>query len=140
MDASDLPEDFRLSVEGIKMAGPCAKVNLALSEEPRFTGMPADADPTRRSLATLVPTLEGAERMYDIAKWGEIPEDLWVDCVVASNVDPSLAPEGTHVMTCFVQYVPYELREGTWDEHRDLLGAARPREGGRSTRPTFRAR
>ena len=53
--------------------------------------------------------------MYDIAKWGEIPEDLWVDCVVASNVDPSLAPEGTHVMTCFVQYVPYELREGTWD-------------------------
>jgi len=122
VDPSDLPEDFRLSVEGIKMAGPCAKVNLALSEEPRFTGMPADADPVRRSLATLVPTLEGAERMYDIAKWGEIPQDLWVDCVVASNVDPSLAPEGTHVMTCFVQYVPYDLREGTWDEKRDLLG------------------
>ena len=60
--------------------------------------------------------------MYDIAKWGEIPEDLWVDCVVASNVDPSLAPEGTHVMTCFVQYVPYELRTGTWDEQRDVLG------------------
>ena len=106
----------------IKMAGPCAKVNMALSEEPRFIGMPEDADPIRRSLATLVPTLEGAERMYDIAKWGEIPEDLWVDCVVASNVDPGLAPEGTHVMTCFVQYVPYELREGTWDQHRDLLG------------------
>jgi phytoene dehydrogenase-like protein len=122
MEPKDLPEDFRLSVEGIKMAGPCAKVNMALSEEPRFTGMPEDADPIRRSLATLVPTLEGAERMYDIAKWGEIPEDLWVDCVVASNVDPGLAPEGTHVMTCFVQYVPYELREGTWDQHRDLLG------------------
>jgi phytoene dehydrogenase-like protein len=84
--------------------------------------MPADADLNRRSLATLVPTLEGAERMYDIAKWGEIPEDLWVDCVVASNVDPTLAPAGTHVMTCFVQYVPYQLREGTWDEKRDLLG------------------
>jgi phytoene dehydrogenase-like protein len=122
MDPKDLAEEFRLSVEGIKMAGPCAKVNMALSEEPRFTGMPADADPTRRSLATLVPTLEGAERMYDIAKWGEIPQDLWVDCVVASNVDPSLAPEGTHVMTCFVQYVPYALRESTWDEQRDLLG------------------
>jgi phytoene dehydrogenase-like protein len=84
--------------------------------------MPADADPNRRSLATLVPTLEGAERMYDIAKWGEIPQDLWVDCVVASNVDPTLAPDGTHVMTCFVQYLPYELRDGTWDERRDLLG------------------
>lgn len=118
----DLPEDFRLSVEGIKMSGPCAKVNMVLSEEPRFTGMPADADPNHRSLATLVPTLEGAERMYDIAKWGEIPEDLWVDCVTASNVDPTLAPDGKHIMTAFVQYVPYELREGTWDEKRDFLG------------------
>ena len=122
MEPKDLPEEFRLSVEGIKMAGPCAKVNVALSEEPRFTGMPTDADPIRRSLATLVPTLEGAERMYDVAKWGEIPRDLWVDCVVASNVDPGLAPQGTHVMTCFVQYVPYELREGTWDQQRDELG------------------
>jgi phytoene dehydrogenase-like protein len=103
------------------MAGPCAKVNLALSEEPRFRGMPEDADPNRRSLATLVPTLEAAERMYDTAKWGDIPDDLWVDCVVASNVDPTLAPEGTHVMTCFVQYVPYALREGTWDERRDAF-------------------
>ena len=122
MDRDDVPADYRLAIEGIKMAGPCAKVNMALGEAPRFTGMPADADLNRRSLATLVPTLEGAERMYDIAKWGEIPEDLWVDCVVASNVDPTLAPAGTHVMTCFVQYVPYQLREGTWDEKRDVLG------------------
>jgi phytoene dehydrogenase-like protein len=122
MDEGDLPEGFRMSVEGIKMAGPCAKVNLALDEEPRFTGMPADADPNRRSLATLVPTLEAAERMYDVAKWGEIPDELWVDCVVASNVDPTLAPDGSHVMTCFVQYVPFSLRAGTWDDQRDALG------------------
>ena len=68
------------------------------------------------------PSLEFAERCYDIAKLGEIPEELWVDCVVASNVDPSLAPEGRHVMTCFVQYVPYRLKQGTWDEKRELLG------------------
>jgi phytoene dehydrogenase-like protein len=122
IDAAELPEDYRLSIEGIKMAGPCAKVNMVLREEPRFRGMPADADPNRRSLATLVPTLEGAERIYDVAKWGEIPPDLWVDCVVASNVDPTLAPEGLHVMTCFVQYLPFELRDGTWDDRRDLLG------------------
>jgi phytoene dehydrogenase-like protein len=121
LEKHDVPEDYRLSIEGIKMAGPCAKVNLALSEEPRFRGMPEDADPNRRSLATLVPTLEAAERMYDVAKWGEIPDSLWVDCVVASNVDPTLAPEGTHVMTCFVQYVPYALREGTWDERRNAF-------------------
>ncbi len=122
VDAADLPEEFRRAVQGIKMAGPCAKVNLVLSEEPKVNGMPPDADPRRRSLFTLVPTLAGAELCYDIAKTGEIPERLWVDCVVASNVDDSLAPKGRHVMTCFVQYVPYRLRQGTWDENRDLLG------------------
>jgi len=122
VDAFELPDDFRRAIEGIKMAGPCAKVNMVLSEEPRVDGMPSDADPRRRSLFTLVPSLEFAERCYDRAKWGELPEELWVDCVVASNVDSSLAPEGKHIMTCFVQYVPYELAEGTWDENRELLG------------------
>src|SRR5260221_8385275 len=104
------------------MAGPCAKVNMVLSEEPRFTGTRAEASLQERSLFTLVPSLEFAERCYDIAKFGEIPEQLWVDCVVATNPDPSLAPPGRHVMTCFVQYVPYKLRHGTWDENRELLG------------------
>jgi phytoene dehydrogenase-like protein len=119
---SDLPADFVQAVRGIKMNGPCAKVNMVLAEEPRFTGTPASYDPQQRSLFTLVPSLEFAERCYDIAKFGEIPEQLWVDCVIASNADPSLAPAGKHVMTCFVQYVPYKLREGTWDENRELLG------------------
>jgi phytoene dehydrogenase-like protein len=91
-------------------------------EEPRFTGTPAHYDPQQRSLFTLIPSLEFAERCYDIAKFGEIPEQLWVDCVIASNADPSLAPAGRHIMTCFVQYVPYNLRQGTWDENRELLG------------------
>jgi len=120
--AGGLPEEFLHAVRGIKMDGPSAKVNLVLSEEPRFTGTSANASPQERSLYTLVPSLEFAERCYDIAKFGHIPEELWVDCVVASNVDDSLAPPGKHVMTCFVQYVPYRLREGNWDEKRDLLG------------------
>jgi len=118
----DLPADFVHAVRGIKMDGPCAKVNMVLSEEPRFTGTPASYDPQQRSLFTLVPSLEFAERCYDATKFGEIPEQLWVDCVVASNADPSLAPAGKHIMTCFVQYVPYKLRHGTWDEKRELLG------------------
>jgi phytoene dehydrogenase-like protein len=122
VDASALPAEFREAVRGIKMDGPCAKVNLVLSEEPRVNGMPADATPNQRSLFTLVPSLDFAERCYDVAKRGEIPEELWVDCVVASNVDPTLAPAGRHVMTCFVQYVPYRLRSGTWDECRERLG------------------
>jgi len=126
----DLPADFVHAIRGIKMNGPCAKVNMVLGVEPRFTGTPASYDPQQRSLFTLVPSLEFAERCYDIAKFGEIPEELWVDCVIASNADPSLAPPGKHVMTCFVQYVPYKLRqgagyetsEGNWDEKRELLG------------------
>jgi phytoene dehydrogenase-like protein len=118
----DLPADFVHAIRGIKMDGPCAKANLVLAEEPRFTGTPANYDPQQRSLFTLVPSLEFAERCYDTAKFGEIPEELWVDCVIASNADPSLAPAGKHIMTCFVQYVPYRLRNGTWDENRELLG------------------
>ena len=122
VEEKELPEDFRRAIAGIKMDGPCAKVNFVLSEEPRVNGMPREFEKSQRALFTLVPSLEFAERCYDIAKMGEIPEELWVDCVVASNVDASLAPEGRHVMTCFIQYVPYRLKKGTWDENRELLG------------------
>jgi phytoene dehydrogenase-like protein len=121
IEPSALPVEFRDDVAAIKMAGPCAKVNFVLSAEPSWTGMPAGADANRRSLATLVPTLEEAQRIYDRQREGEIPDRPWVDCVTASNVDDTLAPPGVHVMTAFVQYVPYELRRGTWDERRDEL-------------------
>ena len=120
--AKDLPEDFLFAIRGIRMDGPCAKVNIVLSEEPRFTGTSSQATPLERTFYTLVPSLEFAERCYDIAKFGAIPEELWVDCVVSSNADTSLAPPGKHILTCFVQYVPYHLREGNWDDHRELLG------------------
>ncbi len=122
LDAKELPEDFLSSVRGIKMDGPCAKVNMVLAEEPRFTGTSATATALERTFYTLVPSLEFAERCYDIAKFGGIPEELWVDCVVSSNADGSLAPPGKHILTCFVQYVPYRLREGHWDQKRELLG------------------
>jgi phytoene dehydrogenase-like protein len=122
LDTKELPQEFVFAVRGMKMAGPCAKVNMVLAEEPRFTGTPAHATPLERTFYTLVPSLEFAERCYDIAKFGEIPQELWVDCVVSSNADNSLAPPGKHILTCFVQYVPYQLREGNWDEKRELLG------------------
>ena len=122
VDKKELPEDFLFAVRAIKMDGPCAKVNMVLAEEPRFRGTPPQATALERTFYTLVPSLEFAERCYDIAKFGEIPEQLWVDCVVSSNADDSLAPPGKHILTCFVQYVPYHLRDGNWDEKRELLG------------------
>jgi phytoene dehydrogenase-like protein len=124
VDKADLPEDFRAAVAGIKMDGPCAKVNLVLDAEPQVTGMPADAGPGQRALFTLPPDMAVADACYDRAKRGEIPDadQLFVDCVVASNVDESLAPPDRHIMTCFVQYVPYKLADGSWDTRRDELG------------------
>jgi phytoene dehydrogenase-like protein len=122
LSTSELPEDFLFAVRGIKMDGPCAKVNMVLADEPKFTGTSPRATPLERTFYTLVPSLEFAERCYDIAKVGQIPEELWVDCVVSSNADDSLAPPGKHILTCFVQYVPYHLRDGTWDDKRELLG------------------
>jgi phytoene dehydrogenase-like protein len=120
--ARELPEDFLFAVRGIKMDGPCAKVNFVLAEEPRFMRTSPSATALERTFYTLVPSLEFAERCYDTAKFGEIPDELWVDCVISSNADDSLAPADKHIMTCFVQYVPYRLRDGNWDEKRELLG------------------
>nr|WP_300613357.1 NAD(P)/FAD-dependent oxidoreductase [Trebonia sp.] len=124
VDKADLPEDFRAAVGGIRMDGPCGKVNLVLDAEPQVRGMPADAGPGRRALFTLPPDLAVADACYDRAKRGELADagQLFVDCVVASAVDGSLAPPGRHIMTCFVQYLPYRLAEGTWDSRRDELG------------------
>jgi phytoene dehydrogenase-like protein len=124
VDKTELPDDFRDAVSAIKMDGPCAKVNLVLDAEPAVLGMPADAGPAQRALFTLPPSLDVADRCYERSRRGQIADadELFVDCVVASNVDDSLAPAGRHVMTCFVQYVPYRLAEGDWDSRADELG------------------
>lgn len=122
LSPGDLDDEFRRQVEGIRMAGPCAKVNLVLEEEPRVRGMPENFSPLQRSLFTLAPSLREAEDIYNASARGELPDLLWVDCVVASNADPGLATHGRHVLTCFVQYLPYALARGTWDERREELG------------------
>jgi phytoene dehydrogenase-like protein len=62
------------------------------------------------------------ERAYDDAKYGRYSKKPYVDIVMPSLTDPSVAPPGKHVMSCFVQYAPYHLKEGSWDEHREALG------------------
>jgi phytoene dehydrogenase-like protein len=122
LPASDLDAEFRREVEGIKMDGPCGKVNLVLGEEPEVTGMPATHSPAERSLFTMAPSLQGAEDIYNQAARGNVPDELWVDCVLASNVDSSLVTEGKHVLTCFVQYLPYKPLNSSWEFEREKLG------------------
>lgn len=120
--AEAMEPDFLRAVRAIKMDGPCGKVNFVLDSEPRVTGMPATHSAAERSLFTLPPSLREAEDSYVAAQRGQIAERLWVDCVLASNVDSSLASDGRHVLTCFVQYLPYRLAEGTWDQARSVVG------------------
>ncbi len=122
VDKGELDADFRRDIANIRMDGPAGKVNFVLSEEPRVNGMPDSRTKQQRSLFTLIPTLDEAEANYQSSSRGEIPDRLWVDCVLASNADPTLAPEGRHVLTCFVQYLPYRLRDGDWAARRDDLG------------------
>ena len=121
VDSSELAADFVRDVAAIRMDGPSGKVNFVLAEEPRVNGMPESRTQPQRSLFTLVPTLAEAEDNYNAAQRGDLPERLWVDCVLASNVDATLAPEGRHMLTCFVQYLPYRLKGG-WDARREELG------------------
>lgn len=121
-DSENLPPAFVRAVRGIRMNGPCGKVNYVLDAEPAVRGMPPSHSATERSLFTLPPSLAEAEESYHAAQRGQIAERLWVDCVLASNVDESLVRDGRHVLTCFVQYLPYRLAKGSWDEQRNALG------------------
>ena len=118
-----LDPEFLAAVRGIKMDGPCGKFNLVLSEEPRLENEEPGSDLLRRSQFTFVPWLDGAQRAYGEARRGRIAEELWIDCLVPSLIDDSLATKGRHVMTCFIQYLPYALSGSDWSLERERLEA-----------------
>ena len=123
LPAGALDPGFAASVGGIKMDGPCGKLNLVLSEEPRLEAEEPGSDALRRAQFTLVPWLDGAQAAYGEARRGRIAEELWIDCLVPSLVDDSLATPGRHVMTCFIQYLPYRLAGSEWSLERERLEA-----------------
>jgi phytoene dehydrogenase-like protein len=119
----ELEPEFLAAVRGIKMDGPCGKFNLVLSEEPRLAAEEPGSDALRRAQFTLVPWLDGAQAAYGEARRGRIAEELWIDCLVPSLVDDALATPGRHVMTCFIQYLPYALSGSDWSLERERLEA-----------------
>jgi len=118
-----LDPEFLAGVRGIKMDGPCGKFNLVLSEKPVLERSDPAAEALQHAQFTLVPWLDGAQLAYGEARRGRIAEELWIDCLVPSLIDPSLAPAGRHVMTCFVQYLPYRLAGSEWSLERERLEA-----------------
>jgi len=116
-----LPASFREAVGRYKFRGSSGKVNLALDALPDFKCLPGPGAHLRGAIS-ISPSVEYMERAYDDAKYGDFSRRPYVDVVIPSLTDPSVAPPGKHVLSCFVQYAPYKLREGTWDEKRDAFG------------------
>src|SRR3954451_3354213 len=118
-----LPDDFCADLKRYKYRGSSGKVNLALDGLPNFKSLPG-AGPHLRGAISMSPSVEYMERAYDEAKYGRFSRRPYIDMVIPSLTDPSVAPPGKHVMSCFVQYAPYNLKEGNWDEKRDEFGDA----------------
>jgi phytoene dehydrogenase-like protein len=122
LDRSLLPEAFVADVERISYASASLKINVALDELPNFSAVPgSEPGPHHRGTIHLVPDQDYIERAFDDAKYGRPSADPVIECQLPSVVDPTVAPEGKHLMSMFIQYAPYELRDGTWDDHRDAF-------------------
>ncbi len=119
--AENLPDDFLRDVERYKFRGSSGKVNLALDGLPDFKCLPGTG-PHLRGAVSISPSIDYMERAYDEAKYGRFSRRPYIDIVIPSLTDPSVAPPGKHVMSCFVQYAPYHLKEGSWDEKREEFG------------------
>jgi phytoene dehydrogenase-like protein len=124
VDPQDLPGDLVEDIRRFNIRGSSGKVNLALDALPELTCMPGPG----RHLAgaiSISPSLDYMERAYDDAKHGDFSKRPYIDAILPSVIDPGMAPPGKHVMSCFVQYAPYHLRDGEWtDEKREAFGDA----------------
>jgi phytoene dehydrogenase-like protein len=116
-----LPDEFVQEVARYRFRGSSAKVNLALDALPDFSCLPGPGAHLRGAIS-ISPSVDYMERAYDEAKYGRFSRRPYIDIVIPSLTDPSVAPPGKHVMSCFVQYAPYHLKDGTWDEQRAALG------------------
>jgi phytoene dehydrogenase-like protein len=123
LDAKDLPEDLVSAIDKFKFRGSSGKVNLALDTAPKFSAM---TDPSfLRGMVEICPSVDYVEKAYDDAKYGAFSKRPYVDVDMPTMIDPSMAPPGKHVMSCFVQYASYNMPEyGDRDQQRDAFGNA----------------
>ena len=122
LDSTALDPEFIAAVKGIDYASASLKINVALSELPDFTCLPGAAPgPQHRGTIHVAPTLEYIERAYDDAKYGNPSAAPVLECTIPSVVDPSVAPPGRHLMSMFVQYAPYALRDDNWDDRKEVF-------------------
>jgi len=129
VDPSQFEPAFVRRAMNIRTRGTLAKVNYAVSALPRFSSLQTrDAAAQSAALSgriRLARDIDAIERAFDAAKYGDFAGEPWIELTIPSITDPALAPAaGSHVVSAYVQYAPYRLARGSWDERRDDLGAA----------------
>ncbi len=122
VEESALDPEFIAGIRRFRIEGTSAKINLALSGLPEFAAYPGAPGPHHRATMHICPNIEYVERAWDDAKYGRPSERPLLELTIPTMYDPSLAPAGRHIMGIFLQYAPYTLREGTWDELREPFG------------------
>jgi phytoene dehydrogenase-like protein len=120
VDPTHLSPDFVMKLQNIRMQGTVAKVNLALSALPKFTAISDDAALSSR--IHIGPEIDYLERAFDASKYGTFSEHPYLEVTIPSLTDPSLAPAGKHVMSVYMQYAPFKLKNTDWESQRANLG------------------
>ena len=121
VDPRELPTDLVDSIRKMKFQGTSAKVNFALDGLPKYPAL-GDRGDQFRGFVNVGPSIDYLERAYDDAKYGWYSQRPYIDAAIQSTIDPDMAPPGKHVMSCFIQYAPYHLKDGDWDTERDRFG------------------
>ena len=117
-----VPSAFRAAVERISYESASVKINVALSELPDFIACPGRTPgPQHRGTIHICPDLDYIERAFDDAKYGRVSARPVLECTIPSAVDETVAPPGRHLMSMFVQYAPYALRDTTWEDAREAF-------------------
>jgi phytoene dehydrogenase-like protein len=120
VDPLELPSELVDSIRRFRFQGTSSKVNFALDGLPKYPAL-GDRGDQYRGFTNIGPTMEYLEHAFDDAKYGWYSKRPYLDCAIQSTIDPDMAPPGKHVMSCFVQYTPYKLRESDWDTERENM-------------------
>jgi phytoene dehydrogenase-like protein len=121
VDPRELPAELVEDISRFKFQGTSAKVNFALDSNPTYPGLEGRSD-HYRGFINVGPSLDYLERAFDDAKYGWYSERPYIDGCIQSNLDPDMAPPGKAVMSTFIQYAPYHLRESDWDTEKEAFG------------------
>ena len=127
VDPTELDPDFLAKVRGYRSNGTAAKVNLALAGLPAFKALPdagANGHAELRGRIHIGPDIDYLERAFDAAKYGHYSPAPYMDITVPTLADPALAPAGQHVMSIYVQFAPYRLKDGDWAARREEFADA----------------